>query len=523
VHNVELILVLLAVVTALAAIAERTAIPYPIFLVLGGLGLALIPGMPNVELEPEIVFLLFLPPILFSAAYDTSWRDFRTNLRPIGLLAVGCVLFTTVAVAIVAHTAIADLSWPAAFVLGAIVAPPDAAAATAIFQRLGVPRRLVTVLEGESLINDASALVAYRFAVAAVVGGSFSAWSAGGRFIVIAAGGVAIGLAAGRLMSLIIPVLGESPVATMASLLAPAAIYLAAEELSLSGVLATVVAGLVHGRSGSEIFGPMTRLRTRPVWGFVVFLSNGLVFILIGLQLRTIVEQLGSRPTSDLVTAVAVVVLTVVIIRIVWVFPATYLPRFLPSIRRRDPFPPWQLPAIESWAGLRGIVSLAAALSLPHTTDAGAPFPERDLIIFLTFAVILATLVGQGLTLPLLINRLHLASDDGVDREETLARREIAQAGLDELDRLANEEWLPRDLAKKLRRRYEYALDVLPESLEPADLDTDHLETNDRLHRQVIDAQRAAIISLRDREIISDDVLRRIERDLDFEELRSGI
>jgi CPA1 family monovalent cation:H+ antiporter len=515
--------VLLAAVTALAAIADRTAIPYPIFLVLGGIGLALIPGIPAVELEPEIVFLLFLPPVLFAAAYDTSWRDFRANLRPIGLLAIGCVLFTTSAVAVVAHEVIADLSWPAAFVLGAIVAPPDAAAATAIFQRLGVPRRLVTVLEGESLVNDASALVAYRFAVVAVVGGSFSVWSAGGRFLVIAAGGIAIGLAAGRLMSLIIPKLGESPVATMASLLAPPAIYLAAEKLSVSGVLATVVAGLVHGRSGSEIFGPVSRMRARPVWAFVVFLSNGLIFILIGLQLRAIVEQLGDRPTSDLVTAVVAVVLTVVLMRIVWVFPATYLPRLFASIRERDPFPPWQLPAIESWAGLRGIVSLAAALSLPRTTDAGAPFPERDLIIFLTFTVILATLVGQGLTLPLLVRYLHVTSDEEDEREETLARREVAQAGLDELDRLVDEEWVPRDLAKKLRRRYEHALDFLPESLEPADLDSDHLETYDRLHRQVIEAQRTAAISLRNRDLIGDDVLRRVERDLDFDELRSEI
>ena len=415
-HGVELILVLLAAVTLLAAIAERTTIPYPIFLVLGGLALGLIPGAPTVELDPEMVFLLFLPPILFGAAYATSWRDFRANLRPIGLLAVGCVLFTTLAVAVVAHVVVADLSWPAAFVLGAIVAPPDAVAATAIFQRLGVPRRLVTVLEGESLVNDASALVAYRFAVAAVVSGGFSAWSAGGRFVVIVLGGVAVGLAAGWIVNKIIPVIGEPPVAVMASLLAPGAIYLLAEQLGVSGVLATVVAGLVHGRSGPVIFGPTTRVRGETVWEFVVFLVNGLVFILIGLQLQDVHEGLDGRTTGELVSAALAVVATVVVVRVVWVFPATYLVRLVPRIRARDPFPPWQLPAIVSWAGLRGVVSLAAALALPRETDAGAPFPHRDLIIFLTFAVILATLVGQGLTLAPLVRRLGVAADGETER-----------------------------------------------------------------------------------------------------------
>jgi Na+/H+ antiporter len=287
-HGVELIFILLAVVTVLAALAERTALPYPIFLVLGGLVLGLVPGAPAIALDPDAVFLLFLPPILFAAAYATSWRDFRANLRPIGLLAVGCVFFTTVAVAVVAHTVIADFSWPAAFVLGAIVAPPDAVAATAIFQRLGVPRRLVTILEGESLVNDASALVAYRFAVAAVVTGTYATAGAAGSFVVIALGGIAIGLAAGWLLNRIIPAAGSPSVAIMASLLAPGTIYVLAEHLAVSGVLATVVAGLVHGRSSSRIFDPTTRVPGETVWQFVVFLINGLVFILIGLQLRSV-------------------------------------------------------------------------------------------------------------------------------------------------------------------------------------------------------------------------------------------
>jgi monovalent cation/hydrogen antiporter len=520
VHGVELVLILLAVVTVLTALAERTTIPYPIFLVLGGLVLSLLPGVPTIELDPELVFVLFLPPILFGAAYTTSWRDFRANVRPIGLLAVGCVLFTTLAVAIVAHAVIADLSWPAAFVLGAIVAPPDAVAATAIFQRLGVPRRLVTILEGESLVNDASALVAYRFAVAAVVSGGFSVWSAGGGFVVIVLGGIAVGLAAGWLLNRIIPVIGEPPILIMASLLAPAAIYLSAEHLGVSGVLAAVIAGLIHGRSGSRIFGPTTRIPGETVWAFVVFLINGLVFILIGLQLRNVWAGLEGRTPAELFSAVLAVVATVVIVRIVWVYPATYLPRLIPRVRAHDPSPPWQIPVIESWAGLRGVVSLAAALALPFRTDAGEPFPQRDLIIFLTFAVILATLVGQGLTLAPLVRRLGVAAGGETGREEALARREAARAALNRLDDLATEPWLPRGLATKLRDRYEHVLEHLPESLDPADLDSNHLAIHDRLRRDVIQAQRLALIDLRNRDVIGDDALRRIERDLDLEELR---
>lgn len=438
-HNVELVLVLLAIITFLAAMAERTSIPYPIFLVVGGLALGLVPGMPSIELDPDMVFLLFLPPILFSAAYSTSWRDFRANKRPIGLLAVGCVLFTMVAVAVVAHAVIAELSWSAAFVLGAIVAPPDAVAATAIFERLGVPRRLVTILEGESLVNDASALVAYRFAVAAVVSGGFSLWDAGGRFIVLSIGGVVLGFVAGHILNRIIPALGETAVATMASLLAPSAIYILAEQVDVSGVLAVVVAGLVHGRSSPVIFGPTSRMRAGAVWAFAVFLTNGLVFILIGLQLRGVWDGLENWSVGELTAATLAVVATVVIIRGVWVFPATYLPRLIPRIRANDPFPPWTSPVIISWAGLRGVVSLAAALALPRETDLGSPFPERDLIIFLTFAVILATLVGQGLTLTPMVRWLGVTSDGKAEREATLARREASRAALSRLDELQGE------------------------------------------------------------------------------------
>ena len=522
-HGVELVFVLLAAVTLLAAVAERTTVPYPIFLVLGGVALGLIPGVPSVELDPDLVFLLFLPPVLFSAAYFTSWRDFRSNLRPIGLLAIGCVLTTMLAVAAVGHFVIDGLSWSTAFVLGAIVAPPDAAAATAIFQRLGVPRRVVTVLEGESLVNDASALVAYRFAVAAVVSGSFSAWSGGGRFFLIAGGGLAIGLVAGQLMSIAVPRIGTPSLGIMASLLSPAAIYILAEQFEVSGVLAVVVAGIIFGRSSSTTLDPVTRVNAVAVWDFAIFLSNGLVFILIGLQLRTVAEGIDDRSTTEILVASLAISATVILTRILWVYPAAYLPRLIPQIRASDPAPPWQVLAIVSWAGLRGIVSLAAALALPHETDAGAPFPDRDLIVFLTFAVILATLVGQGLSLEPIVKRLRVSADGGLEREETLARRKMAQAALNRLESLSGEPWISHMLAEKMRLHYQHQLEHLPASYDPDELDTDHIADHGRLRREVVHAQRLAIIELRNRDVIGDDALHRIERDLDLEELRGDL
>ncbi len=520
-HGVELILILLAAVTLLATIADRLTLPYPILLVLGGLILGLIPHGPSITLNPELLFVLFLPPILFAAAYDTSWRDFRANLRPISLLAIGCVLFTTVVVALIAHATIPNFSWPAAFVLGAIVAPPDAAAATAIFQYLGVPRRLVTILEGESLVNDASALVTLRFAVAAVVSGSFSLTAAGISFVIMALGGIVIGIAAGWLLNRLLPLLSTAPAGILASLLAPAAIYLLAENLQVSGVLATVVAGLVHGRSGPIIFDPLSRVFGATVWKFAVFLVNGLVFILIGLQLRGVMQGLNAYTTAEMAIAIGAIIAAVILVRIIWVFPTTYLPRLASRrLRERDPAPPWQIPAILSWAGLRGGVSLAAALALPLETAAGAPFAQRNLIIFLTFTVILATLVGQGLTLAPLVRRLGIGTDDEQAREEVLARRTIAEAALQQLTDLTTATWVPEAATNKLQHQYQHQLSHLPASLDPIDRDDDHIAAHRRLRNEIISAQRVALIDLRNRGLIADDILRRVQRDLDLEELR---
>jgi Na+/H+ antiporter len=435
--EIETIFVLLAAVATLATLANRIGVPYPILLVLGGLVLGFVPGLPRVELEPEVVFLLFLPPLLYVSAIFTSWRDFRTNLRKISQLAVALVLMTVCTVAAVAHWAV-GLPWGAAFVLGAIVSPTDAIAATSIAQRLGIPRRIVTVLEGESLINDATGIVAYRVAVAAVAAGGFSLWQAGLQFVIGAVGGVMVGLAVGWLVVWARRHVSEEPnVQNTISLLTPFAAYLLAEEPShylwgrlglpgefaFSGVLAVVAAGLYLARRVPYVVTPQARLQAYAFWELVIFLLNGLIFALIGLQLRSIVERLSETEygAAQLVLYAVLISLAVILVRFLWVFSAAYSPRWENrSLRWPDPLPSPHAATVIAWSGMRGVISLAAALSLPLTVESDAPFPGRDLILFLTFAVILATLVVQGLSLPALIRGLE---DDGTaEREEVRGR-----------------------------------------------------------------------------------------------------
>src|SRR5467141_1802648 len=340
---VETVMGLLAAVAALALLARKVPVPYPILLVLGGLALALIPGLPQTRLDPELVFLVFLPPLLYPAALFTSWRDFRANLRPILLLAVGLVLFTTVAVGFLAHYFIPELPLAAGFVLGAIVSPPDAIAAMAIAEHLRLPHRIVTILEGESLVNDATALVALRFAIVAVSSNSFSIAHAGAQFIVVALGGIAFGLGVGYVTASIQKRIDDAPIEITISLLTPFAAYLPAEQLGLSGVLAVVTTGLYHGWRIPEMTSSRTRLQSGPVWQMIEFVLNGFIFLLIGLQLPEVLRNLSGQPIAPLVGYAAAISLAVILIRILWVFPASYLPRFLfKSIRDRDPYPAWQ-------------------------------------------------------------------------------------------------------------------------------------------------------------------------------------
>jgi Na+/H+ antiporter len=515
VETIGLVIALLAVATILIGVARKLRIPDPMLLVVAGLGIALLPNAPDLELEPDLVFLLFLPPILYAAGYFTSIRDFKANLRPILLLSVGLVLFTTVAVAVVARALVPDMPWAAAFALGAIVSPPDAVAAAAVFQRLGVPRRIVTILEGESLVNDATALVTLNTAIAAAAG-SVTLLDAGFDLVVVAVGGIAIGLLAGWLVNLVLRRIDDAIIGILFTLLVPATIFLAAEQARASGVLAVVVAGIIGGRLAARTFNSAQRVQGLAVWQMVLFVINALVFILIGLQLPVALEELSERGPSELLGLAFAVSLTVIVARFIWVFPATYLPRFLSaSLRARDPYPSPRAVIIIGWAGMRGVVSLAAALALPPD------FPERDLILFLTFAVILATLVVQGLTLPLLIRALGVTRDTGDVAEEREARRAANDAAVERIGLLATEwpEHVP--LIDQLRTQYEHRLEhIAPAGDEPRDESERELLEHRIIRREVIDAERDAIISLRDRGVISDEILRRIERDLDLEELR---
>ncbi|GAB1542541.1 Na+/H+ antiporter [Scytonema sp. NUACC21] len=525
-HEIEVILGLLLIVAALAVVAQRLAIPYPILLVIGGLVLGFVPGLPQVELDPEFVFVLFLPPLLTSAAWYTSWRDFRANLRPISLLAIGLVLVTTTAVAVVAHIAIGGFTWAVAFVLGAIVSPPDAVAATAITQRLSVPRRIITILEGESLVNDATGLVAYRFAVAAVVTGMFSFWDASLRFFVMGIGGVFIGLATGWLIVSIHRVMDDSLVEITSTILMGFVAYLLAEHLGVSGVLAVVANGIYHHWYSSEVLTPKTRIQTIAVWDIIVFLLNGLIFILIGLQLPIILKGISEYSTATLIWYAVLISAVVIGIRLLWIFPATYIPRmFNRKLSETNPSPPWQILLLLGWTGMRGVVSLAAAFALPLTTSNGTPFPVRDLIIFLTFSVILVTLVLQGLTLPILIRWLGIVDEVGNEREEMKARLTAAEAAMTRLEELFTED---RVLAQVqmvawLQAQYKDRIQRLSNCCAALDKGSyEQLAAFRRLHHEVLATERKTTIRLRNQGIINDEVLHRIEYELDLEEARLG-
>jgi CPA1 family monovalent cation:H+ antiporter len=519
---IELVLFLLVIATALAFVARRIGVAYPIVLVLGGLGLGLVlaavPNPPVVELPPELVFVLFLPPILFGAGYFTPIRDFKANLRPIGLLAVGLVLFTTVVVGVVIHALMPGLGWAAAFAFGAIVAPPDAVAATAIFRRLGVAPRIVTILEGESLVNDATALIAYRFATMAALTGTFSLLEAGAQFVLVAAGGIVIGVLVGLALTHVWRRVNDPTLEIVISLLVPFLAYLPAEALNLSGVLAVVTAGIISGRQAARVLSPNARLMGAGVWSILVFLINGFAFLLIGVQLPAILDALTAFTPAYLIGLALAISATVILARIVWVYPATYLPRWASAkLRARDPNPPAGAVFVISWAGMRGVVSLAAALALP------ASIPQRPLLIYLTLCVILATLVGQGLTLPLIVRRLGVVSGSALEVEARIARQAAAEAARERLDGLATEYPDHLELVDNLRAELDHEA-AHAEGEDGDDLDA---AARERLEHQeirlaLVAAQREAVIRLRDEGVIGDDALRLIERELDLEAVRAG-
>jgi CPA1 family monovalent cation:H+ antiporter len=514
------LLALLVSAAVLLILAGPLRIPYPILLVLGGLMLGFAPGVPEVTMPPEVVLIGILPPLLYRSAFFTGLRELRQNLRPISLLAIGLVAMTTVGVAVVAHK-VADLPWAEAFVLGAVVSPTDPIAATAIGRRLGVPRRLTDIIEGESLVNDGMALVLLRTAIVAAVSGMFSPWAAGGRLMLNIVGGVVIGLAVGYVIRRVRRVLDNPPLEVTLGFLTGYFAFLPASALGVSGVLAVVTAGVYLGWYTPELTSSQTRMEGDGFWEVLTFLLNVLLFGLVGLQLRPILDSLGGRDGWSLVGEAAVIALTVIVIRILWVFPATYVPRWLiPRVREHDPYPPLRYPAFVAWNGMRGAVTIAAALLIPLTTDAGGPFPGRDLIIFFAFAVVLATLVVQGLSLPAVIRALGLEEDDGgADAEEALARVRGAEAALQRLDELVGEAWVLDDTAERLRGLYRFRIDRFSARVDPdgdGKIEKRSLKYQ-RLRRELLDAERSAVVELRNAGEISDEVMRRVERDLDLE------
>lgn len=513
-------LCLIVAVATMLVVAPALRVPYPILLVLGGLVLGLVPGMPELELPPELVFFGVLPPLLYGAAFFTSLRDLRTSARPIGALAVGLVIATTVGVAIVAHEFVDGLSWASAFVLGAIVSPTDPLAATSIARRLGVPRKLVTIVEGESLVNDGTGLVAYRVAVVAVVAGSFSAWEAGGLFVVSVAGGVSVGLAVGWLVRQLRRRIDNPPAEITISLLTGYLAFIPAELLGMSAVLAAVTAGIYLGWHTPELTTATVRLQTVAVWEIVLYLLNALLFVLVGLQLPVVFDALGGISAGALLAYAALVSVTVVAVRFAWVFIVLQAPKWLAGRVSS-----WRGGFFLSWAGMRGAVSLAAALALPLETDAGEPFPGRDLILFLTFAVILATLVVMGLTLPFVIRVLGLEDDGIAEREDAKARIRAAEAALARLEELIGEDWVRDDTAERLRGAYRFRTNRFRARLDDGDDGSIESRSQDyqRLRRELLDAEREALLELRRAGVISNDVWLRVGRDLDLEDERLDI
>src|SRR5256714_9391697 len=522
-HNFETVLALLVGVTFLALVARRLDIPTPALLVTGGLLVALLPGLPVVQFDPQLVFLVFIPPLLFRASIRAPYRDARANRRPFVLRGVGHAFFGAILSAGVARRAVPGLPWAPASAPGAAVSPPDVAAATAFLRRLPLPRRLVIILEGESMINDAAAIVAYRMAVAAAVTGSFSLPAASLRFLYVGAGGIVVGLAVGWLLGELRRHSHDPEVENTISLLTGYAACLPAERLGVSGILAVVATGLYLGRVGPRVVAADTRVQNSGMWDVVVFVLEGLIFIITGLALRPILGGWSGPFARDLAWGAVLVSVTVIVARFVWVFPATYLPRWLSArVRQRDPLPPWQFPALVAWAGLRGAASLVLAAAIPTSTASGAPFPGRDVIIAITFAVILVTLLGQGFALAPLLRWLGVRETGEQDaREEIAARLRTAEAALARLDELTQETWMHPDALALTRDRYRYrarhlqghADGVMDGPVEAKSV------AQTRLARELLAAERRELLRLRDEGTIGDAVMRRVQREIDYEEL----
>jgi len=524
-ENVGLIVILLFGIAFLGVLSNKFKFPFPIILVLSGLAISLIPGLPVVELNPEVVFLLFLPPLLYSAAWNTSWHDFKSAIRPISMASVGLVFFTTGLVAVTAHYLIPGFGWPFAFLLGAIVSPPDAVAATTVTKGLGLNPRIIAILEGESLVNDASALVAYKYALVAITAGNFIFWQAGLNFIFIAAAGILIGLSLGYLLLLVHKNWICDPVIEVTlTFLTPFAAYLLAEAVEVSGVLAVVSAGLFLSFRSGEFFTNQSRIMAYAVWDVIIYILNSLIFILIGLQLRSVMAGITAYSTFELVMYGLVISGLVIIIRFIWVVPAALLPRWLSRrIREKESFEPRNM-VVFGWAGMRGVVSMAAALAMPLTLANGEAFPHRQLIIYLTFCVILATLVLLGLTLPWVIRKLKM-QPHSVVAEEYMVRNKIVSVAIAHIEE--NMATAPDELLHNIKSKYEVKFNRLQRTELPANyfgkgnvLPGNVFNEFSKMQLDLIAVERKEVQQLHIKGHASEEILRKIERELDLEETR---
>ena len=519
-QTLQTLLLLLAVMVIVAVVARRINTAPSIVLVVAGIALALVPGVPRITLAPEFVLLGILPPLIYSAGVTMSWREFKFNLRPIALLAVGCVVFTTCAVAALAHWVL-GMPLGVAFVLGAIVAPPDVLAPLAIIRQLGIPRRLLVVLDGEGVANDATALILYRFAVAAVSTGLFSLSEAAGTFVLIVFGEIAYGIAIGWLSLRLRRWARDPRVEITLSLMTPYLAFLVPAHLGGSGVLATVATGLYVSWNGPLLIPAATRLQGIFFWDFLIYLLEGLVFLVTGLQIRTLLDRSDIFPLSEPILAIVLTVIVIVAARFIWIYPAAYLPRWLSAkVARRDPIPPWQWLFFLAFVGVRGVVSLAAALAIPLTIGSGAPFPDRDLILFVTFGIIVITLVGQGLLLPRIVGWLGLSrhAADERDREqkaELAARTDALKLAQMQLERLAANKQIAPEALAVLRARHDDRFGRLPN---PNSDRSDPVAAAANVRSDLIALERQYIYGLLREGRITDEARRRMERELDLEE-----
>ena len=517
IEKIHTVLILLEIVSVLPVVAERVKFPFPILLVIAGLLIGLLPRLPEVRLDPEIVFLIFLPPLLFSAAWNFPWEDFRSNFLPILALAIGLVFATIVCVAYAAYWLIPGLTLAPAFVLGAIVSPPDAVAATTVLKNLRIPKRLSAVLEGESLVNDASGLVAYQFAVAAVVTGSFSIADATADFVWMSLGGSLFGLLIGMSAAYLHRHLRDPSVTVTLTLLTPYISYLPAERLGFSGVLAVVATGLYIGHRSWEALGPESRLQRESIWKLLDYLLNGLVFILIGLQIPTIVREMR-MPVGQMIFVGAAISFVVIAVRFLWIFPMVFFEKYF---LQRD-VPIGNL-VVASWAGIRVVVSMAAALALPLVTLTGEAFPHRHIILFLTFCVIFVTLVVQGLTLPWIARKLKVEEPNWDFQSESKARVSLLHELINEVDDLIKNEPIPeyRESLERWKMHYQDRLRTLQDRLAlPKEINRYATSRDGDLLPKLMDHARHRLARMRRTGEISEEVRRRIEHDLDVEEQR---